>query len=212
MNRKAIVSAIVITGLIGCVEISGRSNPQAFEQYMKWKKENAPTAMEADSNSNKKVLINKNYNIDISRGAIDRQALTDEQKVIRINKILDGRLKNKGDVIMDASKLYHVDVFRLTAIICQETGFGTDTRSSLYSHNNVGGVFKGPRLKHFRSVDESIYEVARILADYKDRGIETLTDIKKIYCPDGASNDPTGLNKHWLPNTLKIYNQLLEDI
>ena len=176
---------------------------------MNWKKENAPIAVEADSNNKNKTMY-KNYSIEISRGAIDRKVLTDEEKVKRINKIVDGRLKNKGDVIMAASKLYNVDVFRLSAVICQETGFGADTRSSLYSHNNVGGVFKGNKLKHFRSVDESIYEVARILADYKDKGIETLTEIKKIYCPDGASNDPTGLNKHWLPNALKIYNTLQE--
>lgn len=26
------------------------------------------------------------------------------------------------------------------------------------------------------------------------------------YCPVGASNDPTGLNKHWVVNVIKIYD------
>lgn len=170
--------------------------------------ENAPTAMEANSKSTKQV-VNTNYSIPISRGSIERFETSDEDKVKRINSILKGKLANKGAIFLAASKENGIDVYRQVAIVAHETGFGT--QGYIISHNNVGGITSNNGgFVRFKTVDESIRYHAKLLKRYAENGRETLTDIQKIYAPIGAKNDPQNINRHWLPNTLAIYNKLAE--
>lgn len=154
-----------------------------------------------------------------SRGNIDRdvkekpspaprQDDSDEVKTKKINQILRGKLKGQGRTFVEASKYHGIDTYRQVAIACQETGFGES--QMLKTHNNVGGISQGNGFRKFASVEESIWAHAQLLAKYKQRGLITLTDIKPVYCPDSDPRDTKGLNKYWLPNTLKIYNMLQE--
>lgn len=36
----------------------------------------------------------------------------------------------------------------------------------------------------------------------------TISQFKQIYCPDGAANDPQGLNSYWAGGVLNYYKQL----
>ena len=105
-------------------------------------------------------------------------------------------------------------MYRLVSIACQETGFGADKKSSLYSQNNPGGLNAGGPYFTYEKVDEGIYKMAELLRKYKERGKETLSDIKPIYCPDddprNLSGEMKGFNQHWLPNTIKTYNMLVD--
>jgi hypothetical protein len=34
-----------------------------------------------------------------------------------------------------------------------------------------------------------------------------IPEMGRVYCPVGASNDPTGLNKNWVGNVTRLYNK-----
>jgi hypothetical protein len=223
-NRKSIVvGTCVATLIVGAkwLDLQTR-NIAGYDKFVATTRpvaneiEKASAGTVADSTKENETIVYQNYSIPISRGAIDRtdaqampKAMTDEEKIKRINSILKGKLTNKGAVFLLASNENGLDVFRQVAIAAHETNFGRS--SYMMTHNNVGGMIgNSGKFMRFGSVDESIWYHARLLKRYKDNGRETLTDIQPMYCPVGAKNDPAGINIHWLPNTIKIYNQLTE--
>ena len=125
-----------------------------------------------------------------------------------LNKILQGKLRNKGQDIIDVSKKYKICPLFLAAICCHESGNG----SSIYAqkYNNVSGQMKrdkssgkwGP-LK-FASVNECLNRTAfNLKENYIDDGRITISKIQAKYCPIITNkkskdyNDSRGVNKHW---------------
>lgn len=77
--------------------------------------------------------------------------------------------------------------------------------------NNVGGMMCSSGLITYSSLDEGISAfVSNLKRNYFDIGLTTLELIQKKYCPIGAKNDPTGLNKNWLNGTKKMYEELIK--
>lgn len=103
---------------------------------------------------------------------------------------------------------YNIDWKMAVAISKWETGNFT---SSLYHNkNNVGGLYCNGFIS-YNSLDEGIEAfVSNLKRNYFDLGLDTLEKIQPKYCPIGASNDPTGLNQHWLNGVTQIYNSLGE--
>lgn len=101
---------------------------------------------------------------------------------------------------------YGIDWRMAVAISRWETGNYT---SSLYKNkNNVGGLYCRGFLE-YKSLDDGIDAfVSNLKRNYFDMGLDTLEEIQKKYCPIGADNDPTGLNKNWLNGVTKIYQSL----
>lgn len=101
---------------------------------------------------------------------------------------------------------YGVDWKMAVSISAWETGYWT---SSLYHNNkNIGGLYCKEFLK-YNTLDEGIEAfVSNLKRNYYDKGLNTIEKIGAKYCPVGASNDPTGLNKNWIPGVTKIYNSL----
>ena len=61
----------------------------------------------------------------------------------------------------------------------------------------------------YNSLDEGIEKfLINLKNNYFDIGLTTLEKIQPKYCPIGAKNDPTGLNKHWLNGTNKMLEEL----
>lgn len=223
-NRKSIVvGTCVATLIVGAKYLDLQTrNIVGYDKFLATTRpvaneiEKASAVTVANSTKENETIVYQNYSIPISRGAIDRtdaqempKAMTDEEKIKRINNILQGKLANKGVVFLLSANENGLDVFRQVAIVAQETNFGQS--KLLQTHNNVGGMIgNSGNFMRFGSVDESIWYHARLLKRYKDNGRETLTDIQPLYCPVGAKNDPTGINQYWLPNTIKIYKRLAE--
>lgn len=46
--------------------------------------------------------------------------------------------------------------------------------------------------------------------NYFNQGLTTIETIGNKYCPVGAKNDPTGVNKNWIPSVSSIYNNYLQ--
>ena len=117
-------------------------------------------------------------------------------------------LKQHAQAFIDAGKKHGVDPRFLAAISSQETGGGTS--KAIKNKNNAMGIMKGKKLKSFASVADSINAQARSLT--RDGGYytgkNTIAKIGGTYAPVGAANDPNGLNKHWIPNITKFYEEL----
>lgn len=117
-------------------------------------------------------------------------------------------LKPHAQAFIDAGKKFGVDPRFLAAISSQETGGGTS--KAFKNKNNAMGIMKGSKLKSFGSVADSINAQARSLT--RDGGYytgkDTIAKIGGTYAPVGAANDPGGLNKHWIPNITKFYENL----
>lgn len=122
----------------------------------------------------------------------------------RLNSNLGGALKNSGDVFASVGKKYGIDPALLAAIAVHETGNGTS--KAIKNKNNVGGMMGKSGLMTFSSLEEGIDKMASNLKrNYFDKGLTTIEQIQKKYAPNGAANDPTGLNQHWVGGVSKYY-------
>ncbi|MFE8700919.1 glucosaminidase domain-containing protein [Cytobacillus sp. FJAT-54145] len=155
------------------------SRVNAYESLMKYK-----LSLTGDT----KTDVHKAYNVQ------NMSVITAED----LEQLFDGKLKGKGLKTIEVGQKYKIDPAFLAAIMMHESANGTS--DAIHRLNNVGGImyYEGG-LRKFKSVDESIEELGALLDRlYLPNGKNTPETIQKWYCPVGASNDPTGLNVHWL--------------
>jgi len=125
-----------------------------------------------------------------------------------IDSFLKNKLSGKGQLFLDMQKKYKVNAFLVAAICIHESGNGTSEVCRKF--NNVAGLMiEGTSFMNFETVDKSIEKTFEILKKYYiDEGLDSIDKIQPKYCPVGALNDPSGLNKHWLPNVTKLYEEI----
>lgn len=125
---------------------------------------------------------------------------------------LDGYLASRaspltglGAVFVAASETHGLDPRLLVAIAGAETGFGTYGPSQAI-HNPFG---MGPGIV-YGSWSEAIRAAADNLGGpiYLGDGRVTIPAIQERWAPNGAANDPTGLNSHWTANVSTYYAEL----
>ncbi|MFZ7944686.1 glucosaminidase domain-containing protein [Neobacillus sp. 19] len=120
---------------------------------------------------------------------------------------LNGALKNKGNIFVEAGKKYQINPALLAAISIHETGNGSSNAAN-YKHN-VAGMMGKNGLKTYASVEESIFDMARNLRkNYLNEGKTTIAQIGAKYAPIGADNDPNQLNNHWVTGVQHYFDQL----
>ena len=123
-------------------------------------------------------------------------------------QVLSPALQQYESAFRRAGEKYGVDPDLLMAIAIHETGNGTS--SAFRNKKNAMGVSPnggGPR--SFETVEAGIDYMARQLArNYLGQGLTTIAAIGKKYAPPGASNDPRGLNSHWVKGVSEYYFQL----
>lgn len=123
-----------------------------------------------------------------------------------LNQKLEGKLRGTGDIFVRAGKHYNIDPTLLASIAIHETGNGKSKAAN--EKNNVAGMMGAGGLKSYASVEDSIMDMARNLSkNYLNKGLTTISQIGAKYAPVGASNDPTGLNNHWVNGVSKYMNQ-----
>lgn len=97
----------------------------------------------------------------------------------------------------------------LISIAISKWETGNYTSSAFKEKNNVGGMMCNSGLISYSSLDKGIEKfLINLKNNYFDIGLNTLEKIQPKYCPIGAKNDPTGLNKNWLSGTNKMLNEL----
>lgn len=108
------------------------------------------------------------------------------------------------------SELTHEQAILLVAISKHETGNWT---SDLYkNNNNFGGIYNSREEKFYsyKSKEEGLQAFVNLLKNnYFGKGLKSIEEIGNKYCPVGASNDPKGVNQHWIPKVTQYYNNYL---
>jgi hypothetical protein len=136
-----------------------------------------------------------------------------------LNNLLQGKLKNKGEYIIELSKKYKICPLFLAAVCCHESNNGQSLFAQKY--NNVAGQMhldkssgKWAPIK-FSSVNECLDRTtANLKENYINRGIVTISKIQSKYCPIITNkkskdyNDPRGVNKYWTSGIQKWMNKV----
>lgn len=117
-----------------------------------------------------------------------------------LNRVFSGKLAGRGSVFIEAGNRYGVDPLFLAGIAMHESWNGKS--KAINYKNNAMGIFAsgGVDMRKFETVEESIFESAKIISKgkyYYNDGRFTLGLIQERYCPVGAKNDPNKLNKNW---------------
>lgn len=134
------------------------------------------------------------------------QTKNELQKLKTINNLnnIEKDIYNKSI----ATGLKHEQAILVIAISKHETGRWTS--KAFKNMNNFGGIMCSTGLKSYNSYNEGLDAFVKLLKNYYfNKGLNTIEKIGAIYCPIGASNDPAGVNKHWIPNVTKYYNNYL---
>lgn len=116
-------------------------------------------------------------------------------------------LKDKLADFEQVAKKYSIDPILMIAIIIQETGGSSE---ALTVHNNPSGqMIPGGGLMHFESLLEGLEMTGKTLNNLiNERQLDTIEKLGAVYCPVGATNDPMGLNVHWVPNIKGFVEQM----
>lgn len=137
-----------------------------------------------------------------------------EQEVVKYVEIDDKTCKmDKYScmiyIVAQEYGLTHEQSLLTVAISQHETG--NYTSQAFNNKNNVGGNFVNGQLATFENLEQGInHYINNLKRNYFDLGLDTIEEIQPKYCPIGAENDPTGINKYWVSGVTKFYNLLLE--
>jgi hypothetical protein len=132
------------------------------------------------------------------------------KKIKSIAHNLGGVMTGHSTYLYNKSLEYNLDPLMVAAIIKHESGNGTSR--AIRRQNNIAGFMGNRGLMTFYTIDNSIDFMVELLKNhYIDQGLNTLEKIQPKYCPIGAANDPTGLNRHWLPTVRAYYKTITEE-
>lgn len=141
----------------------------------------------------------------------DNQITQQKQEIERLNVVVKlNDIEKKIYNVAINSELTHEQAILVVAISKHETGNWT---SNLYkNNNNFGGIYNSKEQKFYsyESNDKGLQAFVNLLKNnYFGKGLDTIEEIGAKYCPIGASNDPTGVNQHWVPKVTQYYNNYL---
>jgi hypothetical protein len=108
-------------------------------------------------------------------------------------------LAGYSSLIVNKADQYGIDYRLLPAIAMQETGLCKKVLASAH-YNCWGYGVWGKRVTSFNSYEEAIDTISHYFANRKEKGIESLDEIGKIYNP--------GNTNHWKENVAFVMNQL----
>jgi beta-N-acetylglucosaminidase len=147
----------------------------------------------------------------VSRGAVERAEQLKKERVIQaIKNNLGGVFKGKAEYIYTTAKQFNVNPMLVTAIIRHETGNGTS--KMCINDNNPGGITNNSGFAKYPTLEDGIWAMCKLLkVEYIDKGRDSIETIGAKYCPIGAKNDPTGINKYWIPLVTKYYEQIQKE-
>lgn len=137
---------------------------------------------------------------------IEETEIVEEKNTCQLSSEIECKIYNKAI----EKELTHEQAILLVAISKHETGNWTSY--NFKNKNNLGGLYNGSKgtFYSYESLESGIEAFVNLLKNrYFGRGLNTIKEIGNVYCPVGASNDPNGLNKHWIPKVSQFYNEYL---
>lgn len=177
--------------------------PSLFRRFFRRSDDNASAPRSSGTPTSKGRVEKASRNSDITKPRfIDARYL---------NTLLKGKLKGKGQLIIDTAKANGIDPVFFASAMAFETGWGTSRK--IRNQNNPGGLTGGSKGRYisFKTIDEGIIAMgARFKSRYVGRGLTTVASIAKVYAPVGARNDPRGTNGQWPGTVSSIMNRLIQ--
>lgn len=137
---------------------------------------------------------------------IEETEIVEEKNTCQLSSEIECKIYNKAI----EKELTHEQAILLVAISKHETGNWTSY--NFKNKNNLGGLYNGNKgtFYSYESLESGIEAFVNLLKNrYFGKGLNTIEEIGNVYCPVGASNDPNGLNKHWIPKVSQFYNEYL---
>lgn len=189
MKLPKIIRTAIIYGLIlGCLNGVYDSNKQPFA---KEKKEEQETQIIVDVNNTDKELEELTNSNDEIKEKTLRVCENDISCKIYQKAVDKGLTYEQALIVVSISK--------------HETGNWTS--KAFNQKNNFGGVMCRTGLRTYSSFEEGLDSFVNLLKNnYFGKGLNTIEQIGAKYCPVGATNDPAGVNKYWIPNVTKYYS------
>ena len=109
-----------------------------------------------------------------------------------------GVLADQEGYTIQAAKKAGVSATLMAAIMANESGWGKS--SAARNQNNPSGQMNAGGIISYGSIQAGIDATAATLNNLVvQRHLDTVDKLGSVYCPVGASNDPTGMNKNWVP-------------
>lgn len=140
-------------------------------------------------------------------GAVCTPSGTLNKELIRQQMDKAGKFKGMTDDFISIAEKHKIDPVIFISIAFHETGRGTSR--AVREKNNPGGIMGSGGLWTFSTLHEGLDFMAKNLYKlYISQGLTTIPKIGAKYAPVGASNDPQGMNKDWVPVTTQIANSL----
>ncbi|MED3912736.1 phage tail tape measure protein [Peribacillus simplex] len=128
-----------------------------------------------------------------------------------LNAVLKGELKGMGAVFIREAAKAGLDPAFLASVAMHESGNGSS--KAVKNKNNAFGIMGSNGLRSFSSLEQNIAYTADMFKRlYTSKGLDSIVEIQKKYAPDGAKNDPNGLNSHWQKGVLRFWNQFTNTI
>lgn len=128
------------------------------------------------------------------------------------NERSESPLVGKGKTFASNGQANNVNPGLMLAIGRQETELGltgiAPSTKNFYGVTDTNGNFKT-----FSSWEDSISYMARYLWDGylgPKYNLKTIEEIGHVWAPVGATNDPNGLNRHWVGNVKKFFNSVAQ--
>lgn len=136
----------------------------------------------------------------------------EQEKVVEEQSYYTFKNKNEQNIYNKSIEkgLSHNQALLLISISRHETGYWSS--ENFLTKNNFGGIMcsDGTKIVNYKSYEEGLNAFINLLKNhYFAKGLNSIEEIGKIYCPVGAANDPKGLNKYWIGNVTKFYNDYL---
>lgn len=133
-----------------------------------------------------------------SGGSVDKSGISTFERNAK-----GGALEGKADKMVKIAKKNKIPPKLFMAIVASESQWGKGANATRQK-NPLSIMGAGP-LKYYSNIEDGLDAGAKNLYDlYISEGLNTPKKIGPKYAPVGASNDPTNLNKNWVPTVTKI--------
>lgn len=148
----------------------------------------------------------------IVKTEIIEKVIAKENKETKVNKI-DLQNKIANDIYNKAITKGLTQDQALIAVSISRHETGNWKSIAFESDNNFGGIMGSNGLIHYETYNEGLDEFVGVLKKYYfDLGLNTIEKIGAKYCPVGAKNDPTGVNKYWIGGVSSFYKEYKESV
>lgn len=116
----------------------------------------------------------------------------------QLNKVLKGKLSGKGDLIVRYCNMYKVNPAIITAILCNESAYGTSHLAN--SNNNFFGMKTEKGWMKFSSIEEGLKRgISNISRNYINRGLNSYSKMVGRYAEGGSQ---------WIPSNESIVRKI----